>query len=164
MVKCSELLYYTGVGSRETPDDICNIMTSLASRLEIMGFILRSGHAKQADQAFENGVKNYKHKEIYPPGHVSDAAWEIVEQVHPKPEYARRYRDTLGRNVYQVLGRNLGGPSKFLVGWTKGGKLIGGTATTIGVAMLYDVPVFNLFSNSMDDVLALAKTTVINNT
>lgn len=161
MVKCSELLYYTGVGSRETPDDICAVMTMLASELELIGFILRSGHAKQADQAFENGVKNYKHKEIYLSGHISDAAWEIVEQVHPKPEYARQYRGILGRDVYQVLGRNLDKPSKFLVSWTKGGQLVGGTATTIRVAMLYDVPVFNLFSDSPYDVLTFA-TTVIN--
>ena len=34
---------YAGIGSRETPPHICDMMTLIASRLESMGFLLRSG-------------------------------------------------------------------------------------------------------------------------
>jgi predicted Rossmann fold nucleotide-binding protein DprA/Smf involved in DNA uptake len=57
--------YYTGIGSRETPEDILEFMKEIASKLESLGWILRSGGAPGADLAFENGVK--EKKEIYIP-------------------------------------------------------------------------------------------------
>lgn len=50
------MTYYAGIGSRETPPGICHSMTGLARHLAAMGWILRSGGARGADQACENGV------------------------------------------------------------------------------------------------------------
>lgn len=51
--------YYTGVGSRSTPKDIMQLMSSLAYKLAGEGYILRSGAAQGADTAFEDGCKEY---------------------------------------------------------------------------------------------------------
>ena len=36
-------MLYAGIGSREVPDDILSVMTRIASRLEELGYTLRSG-------------------------------------------------------------------------------------------------------------------------
>lgn len=48
--------YYTGVGSRETPAPIFEMMVELGSKLASKGWTLRSGGAKGADAAFEQGM------------------------------------------------------------------------------------------------------------
>lgn len=50
------MFYYTGVGSRKTPEDVCKLFTYLAAHLGSLGGVLRSGHADGADMAFEVGV------------------------------------------------------------------------------------------------------------
>ena len=57
--------FYTGIGSRETPPEILEMMKDIASKLELLGWTLRSGGAPGADTGFENGVKSLK--EIYVP-------------------------------------------------------------------------------------------------
>ena len=47
--------YYTGVGSRETPTVILDLMREVGEMLAARGWTLRSGGAKGADQAFELG-------------------------------------------------------------------------------------------------------------
>lgn len=47
--------YYTGVGSRETPEDILTMMSQVATKLASQGWTLRSGGAKGAGSAFELG-------------------------------------------------------------------------------------------------------------
>jgi predicted Rossmann fold nucleotide-binding protein DprA/Smf involved in DNA uptake len=44
--------YYTGVGSRKTPPDVLSLMTRIATHLDSLGKILRSGGAKGADDLF----------------------------------------------------------------------------------------------------------------
>ncbi len=56
---------YTGVGSRETPEEIGKIMTLLASKLEREGWSLRSGAADGADTFFERGVSNPNNKQVF---------------------------------------------------------------------------------------------------
>lgn len=46
---------YTGVGSRETPTDILDMMTEIGKKLAGDGWTLRSGAATGADAAFELG-------------------------------------------------------------------------------------------------------------
>ena len=48
--------WYTGVGSRETPSDILEVMESVGYALASQGWTLRSGGAVGADQAFERGM------------------------------------------------------------------------------------------------------------
>lgn len=47
--------FYTGVGSRETPEEIQALMTRLGRKLAGDGWTLRSGAAEGADNAFEMG-------------------------------------------------------------------------------------------------------------
>ncbi|WP_048710246.1 hypothetical protein [Microvirga massiliensis] len=58
---------YGGIGSRETPADVCSDMTRIATALEARGFRLRSGGAGGADLAFENGTSKPDQREIYIP-------------------------------------------------------------------------------------------------
>lgn len=51
--------FYTGVGSRETPENVMGIMEDAAFRLARIGFVMRSGKAGGADSAFQLGVQKY---------------------------------------------------------------------------------------------------------
>ena len=67
--KSDEGLVVTGIGSRETPDDILKLMTRIGRRIEELGGILRSGGAGGADLAFEAGWRNPMACEIFHPWH-----------------------------------------------------------------------------------------------
>ena len=151
--------YWTGIGSRSTPGSVCDLMTETATRLEDEGYILRSGGADGADYAFELGVKEYNNKEIYLPWirfndnpsslvvDMNGPAPYFASQIHPAWDNLTRGPKALhARNVHQVLGKYLIEPSKFLICWTEGGKVVGGTATAINLAKCFRIPVFNLGS------------------
>ena len=158
------MLYYTGIGSRSTPEPVLKTMVELSKHLEAMGFVLRSGGADGADRAFELGVSNETNKHIYLPWknfngnksslyEISDKAFEIADTLHPifkslKPAVQRLH----ARNTYQVLGNDLNTPSLFVVCYTPCGSedestltsKSGGTATAIKLACRNNIPVFNL--------------------
>ena len=145
---------YTGVGSRETPVEICELFTKIAEQLESFGYTLRSGGAKGADMAFEQGVTNLK--EIYtidlknPPCHE---AFKIAYKIRGSFIGLNMFgRLAHARNVYQVLGEDLQTPSDFLVCWTKNGTPRGGTRTAILLAKESNIPVYN-FGNTKDIML-----------
>lgn len=131
-------------------------MTRVASFLCGKGYILRSGGAPGADQAFEAGVIDPERKEIYLPWRgferncslryrVSDEAISMAEGYHPAWEkLSLNGRLMMGRNMYQVLGEDLGTPSEFVVCWTSDGYATGGTGQAIRVAHDKGIPVFNL--------------------
>ena len=147
--------YYTGIGSRETPQDVQTLMTSIASALEVKGYILRSGGANGADLAFENGVTN-GNKEIYLPWkgfngsdstkhHVGDLAMLTASKIHPNwGKCSNGAKKLHARNIYQVIGSKMDKPSHFIICWTKDAQIVGGTATAIKYALQQDIQVFNL--------------------
>lgn len=149
---------YAGVGSRKTPQQILLIMKGFATLAEELGWILRSGGAAGADDAFEQGVKMSHHKEIFLPWgafngrkslftHPSPLAMDIAEQVLGAGHWSNLTqggRKLHGRNVHQVLGKNCNDPSKFLLAWTPEAKEVGGTATALKIARAYHVPIFNM--------------------
>ena len=60
--------YYTGIGSRTTPEHILKLMTKIGKYLALNGYVLRSGGANGADTAFEIGCDEGKGvKEIFIP-------------------------------------------------------------------------------------------------
>lgn len=66
MVEKDNNIFYTGVGSRETPNKVIDLMYRIAKFLAERNWILRSGGAVGADKAFENGCDNVNgKKEIY---------------------------------------------------------------------------------------------------
>lgn len=132
--------YYTGVGSRETPEPLLKFIEEVAYWLAGRGYTGRSGSAAGADTAFEqgfnlyeivNGVSDYVRFEAYLPWegfsdinedsiHIVtpelpnyDEAFDIIAPtIHPAWNRLGRGAKALHtRNVYQVLGLDLKTPS-----------------------------------------------------
>jgi hypothetical protein len=163
-------MFYAGIGSRETPEDIGGIMTELAAKLENLGWRLRSGGAKGADTYFEVGVSDpankqiFLHKEVTKTHRVDpergiynasrcidwDWAMQLASEIHPA--WHRCSKDAQGlhaRNVYQVLGT--GTPklavSNMVICWAIPdihGVPEGGTRTAWKVAERYNIQRYNL--------------------
>lgn len=159
------MIYYAGIGSRETPQEFLKLFTKVATYLSKKGCVLRSGGANGSDLAFEKGVHNSL-KEIYLPWNgfndstsklvVSDKrAFEVAEKYHP---YWYNLKDGAkklqARNSHQVLGLDLNTPSDFIICWTKGGKGIGGTGQALRIAKAYNIPIFDC--GKYNDVLECA--------
>lgn len=139
-------MVYSGIGSRETPRDILELMTKIAEKLEILGYTLRSGGARGADTAFANGVKDPSKKIIFRPEHATPESIEFVSKYHPawykcKPNDRKLH----GRNALIILGEELYLPSDFIIAWTPGGEFIGGTSTGLRIGVKLDIPIFNLY-------------------
>lgn len=142
--------YYTGVGSRKAPSKILKLAENISIKMSKKGFTLRSGGAIGADKAFEKyAVK----KDIFYLYDSTQEAEDIVSKLHKSwRSVSHIARKLHGRNAFQVLGRDLKTPSKFLICWTKDGAIshkersiaTGGTGTAISVADIYGIPVFNL--------------------
>lgn len=120
--------YFTGIGSRQTPADVLELMTKTAIYLREEGYYLRSGHAAGADRAFELGAK--ENSIIYLPWedfgqkpYKEDPGMEVLgHKVCNKQLWERYHRTYLqsrnirsaydkesfkmlhGRNVAQVIG------------------------------------------------------------
>lgn len=145
--------YYAGIGSRETPEEILEMMTKIAEGLS-RNYILRSGGADGADSAFEKGAGDKKISYIPWPGFngsteecipVTSAAMKLAGEFHPGWMYLSYGAKKLhARNGYQILGEDLNTPVDFVVCWTPGGKEVGGTAQAIRIAKANRIKVFNL--------------------
>ena len=152
--------YYAGIGSRETPAEVLQDMTRLASILEERGYILRSGGAAGADTAFARGCKY--DTEIFIPwnnfsglragGSIIDSsklptfqeAQQIAAKAHPAWHRCSPGAKTLHtRNVFQVMGADLVNLSRFIVCWTKDGLASGGTGQAIRIADNLGIPTYN---------------------
>lgn len=154
---------YTGIGSRSTPPDVLDLMSALAYRLA-EGWTLRSGAADGADSAFEEGhvaAAGVSGLEVYLPwpkfnGHddlgvarfePQPEAFQIASRFHPAWDRCSRGAQALhARNVHQVLGLDVLNPmpSKFVIGWTRGGSGAGGTGQAYRIANSYAIPVYDL--------------------
>ena len=157
--------YYTGIGSRQTPEDIQILMTKIAKKLCSLGYVLRSGGAEGADVAFEKGAGSKK--EIYLPwknfnnnkSTLYDVSEEIIKEsleFHPTcSEYlSEAVKLIMGRNLQQVLGQDAKTPSSFVICWTHFKlndvqlKHAGGTGQALRIASRYNIPIFNLNTDS----------------
>lgn len=162
--KYIEVKLYAGIGSRETPEDVLEIMKRIAEVLAQKGLTLRSGAAPGADQAFEVGCDKVKgKKEIWlpwegfnehPSHHVPTLKHlEYASKIHPVwDRLSQGVRKLHARNVGQVFGYNLNTPVEFVVCYTSDGaetasevtSKTGGTGTAIKIASQNNIPVFNL--------------------
>ena len=142
----SKSMYYAGIGARATPQSVLMEMYSLAGKLANIGYVLRSGGAIGADQAFEDGAAFAKSDhEIYLPAMSSKAAEEIAAQYHPAWDRCNSYvRKLHGRNALILLGAHLDKPVDFVVCWTPGGARRGGTGQSIRMAEGLGIRVINL--------------------
>lgn len=162
-------LYYAGIGSRTSPTSVCHDMTDIA-RILSEKFVLNSGGAGGADNAFELGAGD--RKQIFLPydgfngrkadgkqfivltGEVEKTAKKLAEKYHPAWKScgfaARRFHT---RNVPQVLGIDLNTPVQFVIAYTERGLMKGGTAQAMRIAKDKDIPIFNLGKLTKSDVL-----------
>ena len=148
---------YAGIGSVDTPAEIQVKMTEVARYLASLGYTLRSGHAKGADQAFEAGAVE---KEIFYSKDANETTLKIAEEIHPnwnavkgadakKTDYIR---GLMARNTNQVFGRSLDTPVDFVLAWTQDGIThysnrtvkSGGTGQAIDMASRKGIPVINM--------------------
>lgn len=147
---------YAGIGSRETPEFHLTMMRWLGHTFAQRSYILRSGRAIGADQAFEFGARyGGGICELYTP--FFNARWaQHASMFHPAWDRCGSYAKLLhGRNSAIMLGPELNDPVKFVVCWTKDGKASGGTgqALRIAAAPQYNIPVFNLFIDPTAETL-----------
>jgi hypothetical protein len=162
---------YAGIGSRQTPVEVQDVMTEIAAYLKDK-FVLRSGKAAGADIAFEKGAG--PQKEIFP-GNKPTGEKEllIAREIHANPEAMDSIKDDakralvwniMARNTNQIFGKDLDTPVDFVICWTpltKEGKVVthandrvyyrkddpnntGGTGQAIAMASLKGIPVINL--------------------
>lgn len=151
----------TIIGSRETPEDILDIMYDLILSLNNAGTTIRSGGAPGADHVV---TKYAEKKEIIIPWdgfqdlrntdegvylwnlspNYKDATKIALEHYHSIGFAKQSHRSLHSRNAMQVLGLYLDKPASFVVCWTPGGNKLGGTATAIKIAEAHGVPVYNL--------------------
>ena len=161
--------FYTGIGSRQTPDEVQNEIVKWSNSMQ-NNWILRSGGAKGADDAFERGITISDRKEIYLPWaqfggrqgsgtytvtsfakSIQRCAQEIAKRYHPFWEKLTSGGEILmTRNVMQILGQDLKTPSDFVVCWAQGlrydkdGRILdaaGGTGQAIRLAYSLFIPV-----------------------
>jgi len=148
---------YSGIGSRDVPDNIVTIIHKMAKSLADADFTLRSGGAVGCDTAFDEAAYDtIEHKEIYKPFGLhrksipwikvlkSPEAMKIANDHHPldvreMPVNKAKY---LCRNPYTILGEDLKTPSKFVLYWMPLDKETGGTAHSLRIAKTFRVPIF----------------------
>jgi len=173
----------TGVGSRETPREILDVIRKVSKKLVLSGYTLRSGGADGADEYFYEGWLDAWNQdeavpkaEIYLPWTdfnglqegsnnlivrdrlVLSRAEELVNQIHPAANKLSRGAKALHtRNCFQVLGKDLQTPSTLFLCYAKidsKGEPSGGTRTAIKIAERIGLKVNNLFvQEDLDRVL-----------
>ena len=163
---------YAGVGSRNTPPAVIELMNLIGKSFASRKFKLRTGDAAGADTAFTQGalsklspeeavqlIEAYvpyskvptKPYERRPDLSVLPALRKIFLETHPKPDALQGYgRELMERNALQVLGPKLNDPIDFLVGALKPKHLqrgtwdVGGTGQAYRLANREGIPIFDV--------------------
>ena len=167
--------HFTGIGSRETPQKILEIMRKVSKKMVLSGWTLRSGGADGADtycaygwgdaytenntvpeaeifipwNGFNALYKNSHNCILVEDTDIKKEAQKILKRIHPA--YDKLTKGSLAlhtRNCYQVLGSNLDLPSKGVLVYAKTdsqGNPQGGSATAINLAKEFKIPVRNLY-------------------
>lgn len=156
-------------------------MFDIANHLRLSDYTLRSGGADGSDRAFYDGASGSiysnrnKQMEIYLPWegfnglNSNDAgiylpskfdnhqeAMKIASTVHPYWDKLKpAVRLLHARNVYQILGKDLNTPSKSVICYApplKSGRVKGGTATAVELALRNKIPVINLYYRNVREI------------
>ena len=157
-------MFYTGIGSRETPNRVCMLMSRFAM---LQWRKPRSGGAIQADESQEvvplelylprrgwrgkEGIWQYTQEQLL----FADTIWQEAFPCDTK--ISTWTCDYFRRNVWQIMGLCASVKeaifSDFVICWTPDGALsindyrlgvTGGTGIAINIASIYGVPVYNL--------------------
>lgn len=161
---------YAGIGSRETPPPILDVMKQTAVALAD-NRMLRTGGASGADTAFTKGamgwckVKNYSYSsriKVYLPWRgfggfdpdkhdfctdiIPEEAFDIAKDFHPAyNKLSDSAKSLMARNSLQVLGDSLDDPVEFIICYTPDGLASGGTGQAIRIAEDMNIEVHNLY-------------------
>lgn len=161
-------LKYAGIGSRKAVDTktVEPLMKQCVEHLNAFNALCRSGGAAGPDEWCETTstdverflpfgkfrideikqtpfIKTINTWEL--PKAIQDKAMGMAIEVAPHLKFARYgARIMHGRNPFQIFGKDLNDPVDFVLCWTKFGKIEGGTATAINLALKHGIPVFNL--------------------
>ena len=152
---------YAGIGSRQTPQYILNIMGITAELLAKRGYECATGAADGADQAFAEGalraggvVHLHLPWQGYNKGWVSSLWGKValhvlpsydseammsVYRYHPNPERLSQGAKKLHARNYRIVEG-----SAFVICWTKDGITTGGTGQAIRIAEDFGIKVYNL--------------------
>lgn len=151
---------YAGIGARETPDHILNIMHRYAACVASK-YICNTGACKGADQAFATGAldgdgevqlfipwstyEQYwiaRHKfsnvTVYDPNIHIEATASVVKY-HPAATNLSSAVTALHARNYLILNN-----VSWVVCWTAGGAIVGGTGQALRMCYDKDIPVWNL--------------------
>lgn len=166
LMETPKMLYYAGIGSRETPENVQEAMARIGEQLADV-WTVRSGFADGADKAFcfgaEKGngkMENYLPWQGFNGAPINDErfifmddtnsdllfkAQDIAKKFHPNwAACSSAAKKMHTRNVFQVLGHDLKTHSHMVVCWTPRGSGSGGTGQAIRIARGYGIPVFDL--------------------
>lgn len=170
------LKIYAGIGSRETPPEVLGWMEQLGEQLGAAGWILRSGFADGADNAFARGAERSDGPmELYVPwAGFNDAPtddpriinvqsfsadihrhmFNVAQHFHPNWNACSNAAKNLHtRNVPQICGADMNTPVTCVICWTPNGKSGGGTGQAIRIARNLEIPIFDLFNESDREAL-----------
>lgn len=148
---------YTGIGSRKTPADMLKRLAQTAYFLAKRDWILRSGGAIGADQAFEKGCDAaHGKKEIFlPNNNVPGWAYDKVVKYLPRGYNWKSMKPytkaLLARNMQQIFGKDGDVLTSAVICWTPLGRDDGGTGYAIRAAWDYGIPVYNVSNDRPDE-------------
>lgn len=150
---------YAGIGSRETPIDILQLMYNIATHLGSMDWTLRSGGAAGADTSFDKGCTSVNGKKeiflpwagyhnLYGKGYevppITPELINIAGEFHPAwDKCSTGVKKLYARNVYQLTGTN-DINTDIVICWTANGKRGGGTGQALRIAEYLEIPIFDL--------------------
>ena len=157
--------WFAGVGSRDTPEDVCKLMQKLAVVFYALGYGLSSGDARGADRAFwEGALLSPFYRKIGARIYLCDE-WVRGRKADPKnffynaqrfPTFEKAKQMALeargsfhglddwginlhSRNVMQIHGASLQDKVEYLVYWAipvgKTERVKGGTNTSLQLAI-----------------------------
>ncbi len=141
-------------GSRETPLEVEPIVRRTLVPVNDAGFTVNTGGADGFDTYAEAHAQRCR---VYLPkpghkGHRSPycnptpLAFQIAAEFHPRWKHLDEYERQLhARNSHIMLGLDCSTPVRFLVCWTQGARVVGGTGQALRIAKGYGIPVVNLW-------------------
>ena len=164
-VEGQETFTYAGIGSRETPAEVLELMTKTSSWLEDKGYTLNTGvtfrgKEEGADGAFSKGTtkKNLFGPEEYG---TNPTSREIVKEIHPAPHNLKEGgMKLMARNTNQVFGKNLDTPVDFVLFYAEETsnplRPKGGTGQAVEMARRKGIPTINMVDSNWREQLSEA--------
>lgn len=152
---------YGVVANPDAPDNILSLIGAIATRLEAMGYTLRTAGGNGLEEAFE---KTTETKEVYLPWrNFNNRQSKFTRNMPEANDVVRPFApsfDTLkpavqaiiASKAHTVLGKDLKSPIQFLITYTADGcetvgnktAKTGFSGTSIAIASSMRIPVFNL--------------------